>query len=659
MRDLLIVRTHLSDRESLSAYDRYAALGCFDVVFCCDERRGPVDCGGRNKVGFDNDRLRALGLHPHKDCGWRCGDYFHYVTRTDRPSYSFYWMIEPDVLVNWADITAFFAKFRDDTSDLLAAKFARRDWRWGWYNYMKNSYAAVYGCIFPVTRLSGPAIDHCFSARKAASAPLKSAKSVHWPNDESFVACELGNNGFACSDLNTEDRVVYSARSFRNVAPHDADLLADQGPDNLLYHPVGDFKGWLSELDAEAKKSSTISRYAATQLNAAADILLGDPETVDAGLVPLILCRHAWTERPWSKRIKSETEQRDERKVTNTSKKLAARFGAKKGRAVATVQVGTTRPRLRKSAVSSADDFVLGPPEPLRRFPARFALPYAFDFDSRELLCTMHMNPDSVLDEPSLRDAQRQRVAVVARIPWPALDRLYGAPSDLPEPIFVFSIGLTGTVLLEDMVRSFGGKVVSEPDAITQLAAEKDRVQRLPAKTRRQLVWHSLSPFLFSPKGQSAASRLITFRSRANGALAAIIETFPRARYVFVLQDRTAWARETYREFRSPPAATAHGLRQGLLALNVLWKSDVQKMVVRNEEILSQPQSIMSRLIEIPEHMAESVAEERLVQLVANPRNGADKTEDKAEEEWLKSFDDVWQRIRPGKIIDALGLDIG
>ncbi|HEX9159510.1 MAG TPA: hypothetical protein VF835_04720 [Rhizomicrobium sp.] len=652
MRDLLIVRTHLADRESLSAYDRYAALGYFDVVFCCDERRGPVDCGERSKVRFDNDRLAGLGLHPHRDCGWRCGDYFYYVTRTDRPDYSYYWMIEPDVLINWTDVTDFFAKFRDDTSDLLAAKFARRDWRWGWYNSMKNSYPAVYGCIFPVTRLSRPAIDHCFAARKSATARLK---STDWPNDESFVACELGNNGFVCSDLNIEDRVVYSARSFRNVAPHDAETLALRGADDLLYHPVGDFKGWLTELDAEVQKSPTVSRYAATQLNAAADILVDDPETLDAGLVPLILCSHAWAERAWSTKTKGTTDERDERKATNTAKKLAARFGAKKGRPLATVQVGTMRPRLRKAAVSSADDFVLGPPEPLRRFPARFALPYAFDFASRELLCTMHMNPDSVLDEPSLRSAQRRRVAVVARIPWPALDRLYGAPNDLPEPIFVFSIGLTGTVLLEDMVRSFGGRVVSEPDAIAQLAAEKDHVQRLPAKTRRQLVWHALSPFLLSSKDQSGPPPLVTFKARANAALAAIIETFPRARYVFVLQNRTAWARETYREFRSPPVATAHGLRQGLLALNVLWKSDVQKMIVRNEEIHSSPQAIASKLLEIPEHTTERITDESLVQSVADSRNGADTDE----EEWLKSFDDVWRRIRPGKIIDALGLDIG
>ena len=140
MRELIVVRTHLADAPSLAAFDRYAAASGRDVTFCCDERKGPVETGSRRKVTLDAAAMEALGLLPHPNAGWRCGDYFYYATRAAMPDHDFYWLVEPDVLVNAPDLAAFLDGFADPATDFTAARLGPRDARWVWHRTVADDY---------------------------------------------------------------------------------------------------------------------------------------------------------------------------------------------------------------------------------------------------------------------------------------------------------------------------------------------------------------------------------------------------------------------------------------------------------------------------------------------------------------------------------------
>ncbi|MBK6738720.1 MAG: hypothetical protein IPG64_12805 [Haliea sp.] len=104
------------------------------------------------------------------------------------------------------DSTAeFFRSFERDEAAFLAATFSKRQGL-GWFWEKCLPFLGVnelYGALFPLTRLSGPAIDHLQKRRIALEDRYQSDKEriELWPNDECFVSSMLTADGFACKDL--------------------------------------------------------------------------------------------------------------------------------------------------------------------------------------------------------------------------------------------------------------------------------------------------------------------------------------------------------------------------------------------------------------------------------------------------------------------------
>ena len=117
--------------------------------------------------------------------------------------------------------------------------------------------------------------------------------------------------------------------------------------------------------------------------------------------------------------------------------------------------------------------------------------------------------------------------------------------------MLIFSLGRTGSTLLEKLVGCVTARSISEPDTATQLSANRARLAALPADQRRALIYYSIAPFfqLRIPGGEKARC-VIKFRSQVSGIAAEFADTFPEARYVFMLRERRAWARSTFRAFR-------------------------------------------------------------------------------------------------------------
>ncbi len=505
MRTLIIVRTHRGDPATLRAYDRYATLADADTIICCDERAATTDFGTLDKIGFNNATLAELGLLPHPNCGWRCGDYAYYVTRMARPDYDYYWLIEPDVLFHTADIDATFASLNAARSDFLAPRFYARDARWDWHRTMSGTYDSVFGCNFPITRLSARAIDHLHNARRMMSAIETPDTTENWPNDEVFVATELTNHDFDCRDLNEHRPGTYTHDSFRNRVPHDRARLQAQSPDELIYHPVREFADWFEENSAWAAEygrrrrtaQEPVVRHHVRRLLGLAAGSLAHEALRDAALLPLMLAgrdrrvgTHATPDA-----LAAEFPDRAQKQDLGV-RLLARQFGPRKqGRVFATAHLLAPAEDGRPLAVSTQADFQLGEAQPLHSLPVRFGLPYATDFDDETLLFTLHPLPEAVLCAASMLEEQRRSAAVGVRALVRHLHRFYGPPQLLTFDLLVIG-GAAPRSDAADRLRATGIPAVVDPPALVQLAANFARFLEVRRPLQPMLLWAALAPVL-------------------------------------------------------------------------------------------------------------------------------------------------------------------
>jgi hypothetical protein len=415
-RTIILLRAHRADAQTFAAYDRYAAHPDANVLIVCDERRGPVDMGGRRKIGYDVPRLRALGLLPHPKCGWRCGDYAYYVARQSFPDYDFYWLTEPDVWVNTGDLPGFMASFAACGADFLASRLRAANPGWDWYRTMADRYADVFACIFPITRLSGRAIDHLHAARRAARKPPSDEVFASWPNDEVFVATELMNHGFAGADFNDVRPGSYTEHSLRTGLPHDREDLLSGAPDGLIYHPVRDFAAWFREHAAWADEAACRLRDSpetpplrahVMRLFRLARTCLERPAMLEAALIPLLVIRGADSEAAALGPGRDATR-------AEAARLLAQHFAPRDGAApVARVYRVLGLAHALVEGAARVDDFAVGAGFDLARFPAGYALPYAVCSERRVQRFTLHAWPEALSSNAPLAAEQRRAAGFV------------------------------------------------------------------------------------------------------------------------------------------------------------------------------------------------------------------------------------------------------
>lgn len=237
----VIIRTHFFDDDVHELAKRFALETNFDVIFVVDETNNTVRIPKEfKKLRFDRASLRQTGLFAPHNVGWRCGDYFFYVASTACPQYKYFWLIEPDVLINTHDLGEFFAPFNAVTDDLLAPALGPRESYWMWFNTIAQFVPKVYGCVFPILRLSKAAIDSLFEKRRHISATHAFDDGRDkFPNDEAHVASFLMNDSrFKCRDLNEIRRVYNNPKTLNVELPFSKTLLLQTGPDDQIYHPV-------------------------------------------------------------------------------------------------------------------------------------------------------------------------------------------------------------------------------------------------------------------------------------------------------------------------------------------------------------------------------------------------------------------------------------
>jgi len=583
--------------------------------------------------------------------------------------------VEPDVLVNVTDLGGFFTQFLADTADYLCGRFGPRQAHWEWFAEIQPDFPQVYGGIFPLTRLSGRAIDYLARERARLSAAVGPKRPYRWPNDESFVASALMAGGFTCGDLNGPDRVVRSDVSLRTGVVHGAYRLLTGVPDGLVYHPVRDLTLTLEKAEQglqrfhKPNEVAKASREDALWLLRMARTCLDQPGLEGAAVVPLTLIRElAGPQGVAAEQLAAEAGHSANPPVTavQATNLYRRHFAPADGApAIASVHAAQRNKPAGPYTTAAASDFSLGRRFPMGRFPHRFALPFAFDFAAETLLHTLHIQPQILLREPFLYIAQRERTHVVAQVAWKNLAAVHGTPDPAARPVFIFSIGRTGSTLLGKLIGCITPRSFLEPDTVTQLAASRPELAALAPALRAQLVWSAVAPFFDTYLGEGVDGRcVIKLRSQGNGLAADMAAVFPQARFVFMLRERMLWARSTFRAFRLSPEAVVGRLLGGVQALNTLRVAGVDLAVVSYEDVVADPQAAVG-LIMGQDLTQDAAVMARLSVVMAQDSQAEksiarDKTSRtiKGEDAWLAAFEANWQQRRPRALIEALGLPL-
>lgn len=673
MRTLVIVRTHRADPASIAAFDRLADAPGIDVVFGVDERQGRVDFGPRASVGYTNQTLRSMGLYAHPQCGWRCGDYIYYIVRAGRPQYDRYWLIEPDVRINVADLGAFFASFDGNNNDFIAPRFGTRDERWEWSGNIVRAGLRPAGCVFPLTRMTGHGIDLAYRIRRRHSEDPVLATPTTWPNDESFVASALIAEGAACGDLSNGGPPCYSSASLAIGAVFDYTLIESAPPDGLVYHPVRDFSEWMARAEARLLQITNAGvggadtarlRSEASFLNAVAETCLRHPRFADAALLPLMVAQPRWEAREWAGSLPPGDEAADINRSQIVASRLARRFGVTPSAPpVATAHLATCQQNPENLGIVSANDFALGAAFPISRFPRGFAVPYSFDPGGSALLFTLHLRLDEMVDEPVFYQAQRQRSRVIVRAPFDRLTQIFGQRDASLAPALVFSNVRGGATSLERLLRATTSRFVCEPDALSQLGSDRATFLGFPSDLQQSLLYHAVAPFLdLTFADERPGPCVLKLRPAANSLAPHLADIFPQAKFVFVFQDRQMWSREIFRSLRLRPEMAVDRLINTVKSAHALKRKNVDLSIVAHADIVRAPAELLPGLVGAA---TEGALQRRLANVQATevvPATGVTQgmlgTSTEDESQWLQAFEAIWLNRSPRSLIAELGMEL-
>jgi hypothetical protein len=665
MRDLLIVRTHRGGAALEKAIAPLRNLMSLDLMVAADERSGTVAVPpGISKVVLDDAIVERMGLPALGNWGHHCGDYFLYKAREARPNYSRYWMIEPDVKINAADPEAFFSRFAGVQDDFIAPFFSERTSAWVHFAAMAAVRPRVFGCLFPLIRVSGTAINHLFQRRVALHrhrSGIGGNTSQGWPNDESFVATELHQAGFACSDINSHGREVCSnGFTWSEPIHHRSKVFAE--PDGQAYHPVlqdGDFAARLIRKGLSAAKAGNAPNWLEIDLALAAvdwkarrgdGIAMGS----DADRVLQMLLHASRTER-----------------LATAAGTAAERYLGAEGHRSPSHHAIIGRHR-EGWGISRPSDFICGPPIVADCFPVDRATAYAADFQARELDFACCMPGAPLLAEPFFYLAQHRYAASIARVSFDALPRIYPVDesADL-RPVIVMSIGRCGSTLLSSLLGATGRTSISEPDVFSQVdglagqvaqnlgrpahVANADASTVLRTAARSFACWAGVPPDRL----------IIKLRSQANRAVRQIVAAFPHAQFVFIYRDTQTWIRSFVEAFGHTAPMLISTLTAGIQACRALRATGVCVDIISYDQLIDDPVGTVRGICgSVAPLSAKDIAtiEEILRRdsqagtsiSRANRRNSASSASQV--EHTLADFHALWARRRPGLAIEELGL---
>lgn len=231
------IRCHYFGEQEQFLYENLLKYFQEDTIFfIVDELKEVKEFPkGLKKIALSDQFLQENGLYSKGRVAWACGDYFYYVFR-QRVDADYYWLIEPDVLLNLDSIEDFFGFFANKQDDALVMDFTKATEEWVWYETAKTLLDPPYKCFFPLTRLSKKSIEVMYKKRQVVSfVYLTEKQTEQFPNDESLLANALMEVGIEPVNLSSYFPDYFD---YFSIAPARNLKLSMGLCHNQIIHPV-------------------------------------------------------------------------------------------------------------------------------------------------------------------------------------------------------------------------------------------------------------------------------------------------------------------------------------------------------------------------------------------------------------------------------------
>lgn len=261
MKNLIVIR-HSGDPERLKFCSSKIEQSAVD--FCVIQEKYHEDFQENkiieNFLCLSDAFLKNNSLKKLKNkTGWVCGDYIFYAAQEFFPGYDYYWVIDDDLFLN-LNIDKFIDKANLIESDLMANSFGKSSNKWYWFHRLKEKFPnEVYAMFFGIVRLSAKAIDFLRIER----ASYFNIADDLYPNDESFVASHLANNGYVCINMRTKFGELNPYFSLNNPVLYE-EVLSPEFAEKII-HPICDRSRALSKMSgtslSEDAKIDTLFRW--------------------------------------------------------------------------------------------------------------------------------------------------------------------------------------------------------------------------------------------------------------------------------------------------------------------------------------------------------------------------------------------------------------
>ncbi|MDL0088807.1 hypothetical protein [Campylobacter gastrosuis] len=282
-KSVIAIRTNRWGTDEERIYTHLLKVFNKDEIFAViDELKGVVKTPKYiQKISLNGEFLAQNNLldykHP-RSVAWLCGDYFYYAL-SKNVNADFYYLIEPDVFINFDDLKGFFDTLNQRDDDALLANIHETRTNSEWYEPMRLLSPKPYGCLFSFTGLSHKAIEICLDERqkiseiyisKQAFSPEKNPLGLIFVNDETLVTTTLYKFGLKVGNLKEIFRGAFDYYGFRQwvCMPLTSELPKEQvmhpvrNLDRLANRLMDSFKKMLNS--DEALKNSIIDEQSAT-----------------------------------------------------------------------------------------------------------------------------------------------------------------------------------------------------------------------------------------------------------------------------------------------------------------------------------------------------------------------------------------------------------
>lgn len=209
MKNIIAIRTHSWGVPEQNLYNQLLTVFPSESIYAViDETTNIINVPKYiNKISLDHSFMQRNNLidynHYNMGIGWLCGDYFYYAIK-EKIIADFYWLIEPDVAFTFRNINDFFSPIHELEDDAIFSNLRELPETDYWYKsallVSELQCDKMYGCSFPLSRLSYRAIELCQNEREKLCQIYKENNAfhyknnpmkIHFPNDEVLAVMTL------------------------------------------------------------------------------------------------------------------------------------------------------------------------------------------------------------------------------------------------------------------------------------------------------------------------------------------------------------------------------------------------------------------------------------------------------------------------------------